>query len=210
MKVIVPCAGPQETLIDLVGFDNLCFMFYENPELVRAIIDNIGARITELFERVLEYPIVGSIICSDDWGHKTQTMFSPEIMKKYIFPWHKRIVDIAHEAGRPAVLHSCGNLNQVMQDVIEIGYDAKHSFEDEIQPVEEAYSTYSSEIAILGGIDIDFLCRSSIEAIKERSCNMLNIAQERGSYALGSGNSIPDYMPDKSYFAMISAALGKV
>lgn len=86
MKIIVPCAGPQENLIDIVGFNNLCYMLFEKPELVKATIDNIGDKLVKLYQRILEYPVVGGVVCSDDWGHKTQTMFSPEIMARYIFP----------------------------------------------------------------------------------------------------------------------------
>ena len=206
MKVIIPCAGPQETLISLMGFDNLCYMFYENPSLIEAVMQGIGERLMGLYERVLEYPIVGSAILSDDWGHKTQTMFSPDVMRKLIIPWHEKIVKLIHESGRAAILHSCGNIKEVMPDVINIGYDAKHSFEDEIQKVEDAYMEYGKDIAILGGIDVDFLCRESAEAIKKRCCNLLDLTDSKGGYALGSGNSIPDYIPFDSYYAMIKAA----
>ena len=92
-----------------------------------------------------------------------------------------------------------------MPDIInEMNYDAKHSFEDTIIPVEDAYEKWGSEIAILGGIDVDFICRSDPEQIKERSRAMLVRAEDRGGYALGTGNSVPDYVPDENYLAMIS------
>jgi uroporphyrinogen decarboxylase len=92
-----------------------------------------------------------------------------------------------------------------MDDVIDdMRYDGKHSYEDTIQPVESAYDQYSRRIAILGGIDVDFVCRSTPEAVYERSMNML---KRRRSYALGTGNSVPEYVPDRNYFAMIRAAL---
>ncbi len=76
-------------------------------------------------------------------------------MREYVTPWHKKIVELIHEAGRPAILHSCGNLVPLWEDIIDdIGYDAKHSYEDTILPVEEAYQTYGDRIAILGGIDM--------------------------------------------------------
>lgn len=62
-------------------------------------------------------------------------------------------------------------------------------------------------IAIMGGIDVDFICRSSPEEVYERSKRMLESSSSRGAYALGSGNSIPEYVPDEGYVAMIKAAL---
>jgi uroporphyrinogen decarboxylase len=129
-------------------------------------------------------------------------------MRRFVFPWHKRIVAAAHAAGRPAILHSCGNLSLVMDDVIDdMKFDGKHSYEDAIQPVEEAYEQYGRRIAVLGGIDVDFVCRAASEEIHRRSKAMLERSAKRGGYALGTGNSVPAYVPDEGYFAMISAAL---
>ena len=57
-----------------------------------------------------------------------------------------------------------------------------------------------------GGIDVDFVCRSTPDEIYRRSKAMLERAQDRGGYALGTGNSVPDYVPMENYFAMIRAA----
>jgi uroporphyrinogen decarboxylase len=89
----------------------------------------------------------------------------------------------------------------------DMGYDARHSYEDNILPVEEAYERYHNRIAILGGIDVDFVCRSNPDAVYARSKAMLERSARRGAYALGTGNSVPDYVPDEGYFAMIRAAL---
>ncbi len=135
-------------------------------------------------------------------------MLSPDDLRRYVFPWHKKIVEIIHAAEKPAILHSCGNLVLVMDDIIDdLKYDGKHSYQDNIIPVEDAYEKFGSRIAILGGIDLDFVCRAKPEEIKRRSKDMLKRTEERGGYALGTGNSVPDYVPDENYFAMISAAL---
>jgi uroporphyrinogen decarboxylase len=117
-------------------------------------------------------------------------------------------VDAIHKAGKPAILHSCGCLEDVMPDIIEdMGYDAKHSFEDVICPIEEAYRRWGGRIALLGGIDVDFLCRAPAADVRQRSRAMLAMAAARGGYALGTGNSVPLYIEDEKYFAMTSAAL---
>ena len=57
-----------------------------------------------------------------------------------------------------------------------------------------------------GGIDVDFVCRASPEEVYQRAKAMLVRSATRGGYALGTGNSVPDYVPDENYFAMIRAA----
>ncbi|MFZ2657162.1 MAG: uroporphyrinogen decarboxylase family protein [Victivallales bacterium] len=199
--------GVLENLIALTGYDNLCFMLLDDPGLAQEIVDSIGSRLVRHYEILAQFKSVGAMISNDDWGFKTQPMLSPDDMRKYIIPWHRKIVQTIHNSGRPAILHSCGNLQEIMDDIIDdIGYDAKHSYEDTITPVEEAYEKWGKRIAILGGIDVDFICRHTPDAIRERSRKMLKRAADRGGYALGSGNSIPEYVPQENYLAMISAA----
>ena len=150
---------------------------------------------------------MGLILSNDDWGFNTQSFLSLEDMKKYIFPWHQKIVEAAHAAGKPAVLHSCGNFFEMMDYVIEMGFDGKHSYQDIIMPVEQSYEKWKSKIAILGGIDVDFLIRSPENEIMKRCRNMLERAEVSGGYALGTGNSVPAYLPEEKYLAMIRTAL---
>jgi uroporphyrinogen decarboxylase len=198
--------GLLENVIDLVGFDNLCFMQLLDENLTTEIFDAVGSRLLRFYEIVAPIETIGACIVNDDWGFKNQTFFSPDMLKRWVFPWHKKIVEAIHAAGKPAILHSCGQIKDVMDDVIDdMNYDAKHSFEDQITPVEEAYEHWGDRIAILGGIDMDFLARSKPAEIKHRSQKMLEKGLSHGGYALGSGNSIPEYIPDENYLAMISA-----
>jgi len=75
-------------------------------------------------------------------------------------------------------------------------------------PVEQAYDRYHKRIAILGGIDLDFVVRSTPEKVRQRSLAMLERSAHDGGYALGTGNSVPDYVPQVNYFAMIGADTG--
>jgi len=199
--------GVLENATDIVGYENLCIISLTDEALTKEICDSIGSRLLTHYENVSSIEAVGAIIGNDDWGFKTQTMFSTDMLRKFIFPWHKKFVEAAHRNNKPAILHSCGNLSEVMGDVTnELKYDGKHSFEDQIISVEEAYDTWGESISILGGIDVDFIVRSSPELIYKRSKEMLERAQDKGGFALGSGNSITNYVPFENYLAMIKAA----
>lgn len=209
MKVISygPC-GVLENVIALVGYENLCYMMADEPELVEAVFRNVGSRLVRFYRLAAQYDSVGALIVNDDWGFQTQTMLSTEDMRRLVFPWHKRIVEEIHKQNKPAILHSCGQMAAVYDDIIDgMKYDAKHSYEDKIMPVEEAYKVLHPRIAVLGGLDMDYVCRRSPKEIYERACNMLEMTKETGGYALGTGNSVPDYVPDENYFAMIAAAI---
>lgn len=208
MKLIAhgPC-GVLENVVKLVGYQNLCLMIIDDEGLALDVFEQVGRRLVSYYELVSPHPCVGACISNDDWGFNRQTMLAPPDMRRFVFPWHKRIVEAIHACGKPAILHSCGYYGEVIDEVIEdMKYDGRHSYEDGIVPVEEAYESLKGRIAILGGIDVDFVCRRPAAEIYERSRAMLDRAAD-GGYALGTGNSVPEYVPDAGYMAMIRAAL---
>ena len=207
MKLMVsgPC-GVLENAVDMAGYENLCVKIYDDPQFVEDLFDKIGSSILRHYEKAMQHKHVGLIMSNDDWGFNTQTMLSVKHMREYVFPWHKKIVELAHSAGLPVVLHSCGYANEIMDDIIDdIGYDGKHSFEDSIMTIEDSYRKWGGRIALLGGIDLNFLIHKSPAEIRARSAAMLELGQK--GFALGTGNSVPEFVPDESYFAMTSAAL---
>ena len=199
--------GVLENVLNLVGYDNLCILLGEDPDLVREIFDRVGERLVWYYESAVQREEIGFLCSNDDWGFNTQTFLSPADMRRYIFPWHKRIVEIAHRAGKPCMLHSCGYFAEVVDDIVEMGFDARHSYEDNILPVEKAYPLLHDRMAVLGGIDMNFLVTRTPEEVYDRSRRMLERTWESGGYALGSGNSIPEYVPYENYLAMNRAAL---
>ncbi len=209
MKLIVfGPGGVLENAIMLVGFENLCYMIIDEPELAEDVFAKIGGILTRHQEIAASFDTVGACISNDDWGFKTQSMLSPDNMKKYVVSHHKKIAEAIHATGKPAILHSCGNQKDMYDSIIDdIKYEGKHSYEDTIQSVEDAYEEYGSRIAILGGIDLDFVCRSTPQEVYDRSKAMLERTADRGGYALGTGNSVPEYVPFENYYAMITAAL---
>lgn len=210
MKVIVMGpGGVLENCISLVGYDNLCMMLYDDRELAGDIFAKIGSSLVEYYRRCAAHDSVGALISNDDWGFNSQTMLSPADLREFVFPWHRKIVETIHAAGKPAILHSCGNYTMIFDDLLALGYDARHSYEDKIIPVEQAYEQFVGKMAVLGGIDMNYLICSPEEEITARCRRMLERTEERGGYALGSGNSIPDYVPDEKYFAMLRAVSEK-
>lgn len=209
MKLMVHTPdGLLENVIKLMGYEHLCYTLVDDPDLARDVFDAVGARLLQYYERFAPHDAIGACIVNDDWGFKTQTMLSTQQMRRYVFPWQKAFVHAIHHAGKPAILHSCGHFERIIDDIIDdMAFDARHSYEDAIMPVEQAYERYHTRIAILGGIDVDFMVRAQPDDIYKRAKALLTQTSQSGGYALGTGNSVPDYIPDDNYFAMTTAAL---
>jgi len=200
--------GVLENVIKLVGYQDLCYLLSDDERLVQKIFDSVGARLVVYYEILADHPLIGACISNDDWGFKTHTLLSPASLRQFVFPWNRRNVEKVHAAGKPVILHSCGYFEHIIDDIVdEMNFDGRHSYEDAILPVEQAFKRYHRRIAILGGIDVDFICRSRPEAVYQRARALLAQTRQCGGYALGTGNSVPDYVPDQGYFAMLQAAL---
>ena len=193
-----------EHLTWLMGYETLCYALYDQRDLVAAIYRRLTDIYQRVLKRLLEFDRVKLIWGSDDMGFRTATLISPADLREFVLPGHKLLAQMAHEAGRPYLLHSCGNLSAIMEDLIEdVRIDAKHSFEDVIEDVVTAKKRYGDRIALLGGIDIDFLCRASEEQIRARVRKTLEECLPGGGYCLGTGNSVANYIPLNHYLAMV-------
>ena len=193
-----------EYLCWLMGYETLCYALYDDRDLVAAIAERLCDLYRVCAQRLLEFDRVKILFGSDDMGYKTGPLLSPADLRAFVLPGHRMCARMAHEAGRPYLLHSCGNLSEIMGDLVDdVRIDARHSFEDTIEDVRDAKKTYGQRIALLGGIDVDFLCRSDEESIRQRVRDTLAICQPGGGYCLGTGNSVCNYIPLDSYLAML-------
>ena len=172
--------------------------------MVDAVLEKVGAFYVDFTRALVDFSRVAVVWGSDDLGFKTGTMMSPDFLRAKILPWHKRCADVAHAKGKPYLLHSCGNLDGIMEDLIsDVGMDGKHSFEDTILPVTEAKRRYGKRVALLGGIDMDFLCRSDEASLRQRVRETLTVCARGGGYCLGTGNTVANYVPLDNYLCMI-------
>jgi uroporphyrinogen decarboxylase len=201
--------GVFEISEDLVGLEYLPFMQVDDPELYAALYRRIGDLMCTIWSEFLQRYGDAFAACrfGDDLGFKSSLLTHPRTVRGHILPQYKRVIDLVHRSGHPFLLHSCGCIFEVMDDIIALGIDAKHSNEDTIAPFQKWIDDYGSRIGLLGGFDMDFLCNKGeddvFSAMLEQGRQYR--ATARG-YALGSGNSIPDYVPVQNYLAMVRAA----
>ena len=204
MGLIGFSGGVLEWSSNLLGLESMMLLLYDQPDLIRAVVDRVGQIIYDAFRVFCEMESVFAIWLGDDMGFKTATLLQPQHLRQYILPWHKRYAELAHRTGRLFLLHSCGHVESVMPDLIEdVRIDAKHSFEDVIVPVEQFKQRWGARVAVLGGVDVDLLSRGTQEDVRRRTRQILEACAPAGGYACGSGNSITNYMPVQNYVAMV-------
>jgi len=193
-----------EHLTWLMGYETLCYALYDRRDLVAAIAARLFGIYEVVLRRILQFERVKVVWGSDDMGFRSGTLIGPDDLREFVLPGHRRMAQLSHEAGRPYILHSCGNLEAILPDLLDdVRIDGKHSFEDTIESVVDAKERYGGRIALLGGIDVDFLCRADEAQIRRRVRETLAVCQPGGGYALGSGNTVANYVPLDHYLAML-------
>ena len=200
--------GIFEASQDLVGFEPLCVMQCLDPELFRDLFVRIGDLWVELWNWVIcnYHEMFVFYRMGDDLGHKTSTMIDPDVVRMHILPQYKRVIDLVHASGKKFLLHSCGNIFPLMDDIISLGIDAKHSNEDQIAPFMEWIEKYSDKIGLFGGFDLNLLILSTPDDVYGEVLKQGTVYRNKANgYGLGSGNSIPGYIPVDGFLAMIEA-----
>jgi uroporphyrinogen decarboxylase len=193
-----------ENLSWLMGYETLCHALYEDRDLVAAVARRTLAIDREVVKRLCQFDRVKAIWGSDDMGYRSGTLISPDDMREFVLKGHRVLASFSHMHNRPYLLHSCGDLSEIMEDLIgDVRIDAKHSFEDTIEDVRDAKRKYGDRLALLGGMDVDFLCRADDDTVRRRVRSTLSTCMAGGGYCLGTGNSVANYIPIDNYLAML-------
>ncbi len=200
--------GVLEWAMWLMGYVPFSYALYDNPGLVKAVVGRLGELILAAAETMAGMDRVGALFIGDDMGHKHGTLVSADVLRELILPWHKRIADAAHRQGKPYILHACGNVSEIMDELIDdCGIDAKHSFEDAIMPLREVKRRWGDRCAICGGVDVDKLARLPEEELRRYVRGILDDCSPGGGYLLGSGNSVTNYVPLGNFLAMLDEGM---
>lgn len=200
--------GVYEHLSRLMSYEGLCLNLIDDPILFKAVTDKIGELIYEYDKNLLELDKLSAIFQGDDFGFNTQTLIPPADIRKYFLPWHKKFSQLCHEKGKQYYLHSCGQVSAIMEDLInDVKIDGKHSFQDGVSPIIEAKKLWGDRICLLGGVDIDKLARLEPNYLRKYVRKIIDYCNPGGRFAIGSGNSIPSYIPVENYLTMLDEAM---
>jgi uroporphyrinogen decarboxylase len=204
MGIIAVSVCVQEPVAErIMGVKALSRALYQDPDLVGDVCARLGEATVSATRAAAGMDDVVAVGVCDDFGYRSGTLLSHKHLREYVLPWHRKLVEGVHKEGKPAILHSCGNLQAVMDDIIDYcGYDVKHAFEDSHTPISVAKERWGDRISLCGGVDMDFLARRSEGEVRDYVRRQLRECGGKG-YALGAGNSVANYIPLSNFRAML-------
>ena len=176
----------------LAGFENTLIAILEEPEWLGDIFDTQLTVMLDLFQQILDagYEFDG-IYWWDDMGYKGSPFFSPETYREFLKPYHKRAADWAHERGLTVELHSCGYIEPLIPDLIDIGVEMLNPLEIKagMDPF-RLKSLYGDKLAFHGGINAQNM--HDPELVRSEMEQIIPMMMQGGGYVFACDHSIPN------------------
>lgn len=150
-----------------------------------------------------------AILIADDMAFNSGVFLPPYVMEENVYPFYKQMVrEIKAYKNVPVFLHSDGNLNSVMDELVKCGFDGIQSLQPSAgMDIREIKEKYGDRLCLWGNIDLDhIMCFGTEEEVKEEVRRTIEIASPGGGFILSTCNTMVDIIPPKNIFAMIEEA----
>jgi uroporphyrinogen decarboxylase len=192
----------------LRGMQNLMMDFIENPafvhELLGAIADWNIAHVSE----ALKYE-VDAVHFGDDWGQQRGLLMGPTCWREFIKPQLVRMYATVRDAGKFVSIHSCGDVDELFDELIEIGLNCFNPFQPEVMDVEALMAEYRGRLAFHGGLSTQrTLPYGTAEEVRAETRRLLELGAE-GGYIFAPAHAVPGDAPVENLVAFIEEVTGQ-
>ncbi len=155
-------------ICDLFGMEEYLVKMYTNPDVVRAITDRVGNFYYEANERFFTAAgdMVDGFFFGNDFGTQQSLICGPDQFNEFILPWFVRFTEQGHRHGYQVVLHSCGSIHPVIDQLITSGVDCLHPLQALARDMDAVTLArdFKGRVAFMGGIDMQELLTNGTPA----------------------------------------------
>jgi uroporphyrinogen decarboxylase len=164
----------------LRGMQNLLMDFYDYPGFVRELLNTIADYNITQVQEALKYD-VDAVYFGDDWGQQHGLQMGPKLWREFIYPVLKRMYRAVHEGGKYVFIHSCGDVDELFDDLIAIGANCFSPFQPEVMDVPGLLGKYRGRLTFHGGLSTQkTLPYGSVEQVRAETRHMLKLGQTGG------------------------------
>ena len=187
----------------LTGMENLLAYMITDPDFVHTFFDKLVEYNMKIIKIYLEYDFDG-IFLGDDWGQQKGLIMGPVFWRKFIKPQLAKMYSLGKDNGRFIGQHSCGDIQEIYPDLVEIGLDVHQTFQPEIFDVEEIKSLYRGKLSFWGGISTQKLLPFATPSeLVQKSKEIMKIVSKGGGFIVAPTHSIPGDVPAENMHTLI-------
>lgn len=189
----------------LRGMENLMMDFIENPDFVRDLLRAIADFNIAQVRHALTFDI-DAIYFGDDWGQQQGLQMGPNLWHEFIEPELKRMYGAVRSAGKYVFIHSCGDVDELFDDLIAAGVNCFNPFQPEVMNVADLVRRYRGRLAFHGGLSTQrTLPYGTVADVRAETRRLIELGRE-GGYILSPAHAVEGDVPLENMLALIDEA----
>jgi uroporphyrinogen decarboxylase len=193
----------------LRGMSELMIDMLEAPEFVDELLDAITEFDCRILEEVLRYDIDG-VRFGDDWGQQRGLLFGAPLWRRFIKPRVAKLYGMVKRAGKSVLIHSCGQVQELFPDLIELGLDVFNPFQPEAMDPIEMKERFGDRLTFFGGVSVQSLLPfGTPQAIRDETHRLMDAVGRGGGDIIGPSHDIPGDVPIENIAAFIEAVIDR-
>jgi len=188
----------------LRGMENLMMDFITNAGFVHELLGAIADYNIAQVKKALEYEI-DAVYFGDDWGQQLGLQMGPGIWREFIAPQLERMYAVVRQAGKYVMIHSCGKVDELFDDLIDMGLNCFNPFQPEVMDIFGLMEAYRGRLAFHGGLSTQkTLPEGSPDEVKRQTQRLLE-AGAKGGYIFAPAHAVQRDVPLENMLAFIEA-----
>jgi len=186
------------------GFEQFFMDMSLDPDYTNALLDRITELQLKLIHRFLDLGVHGGYF-GDDYGAQKNLLFSPKMWRKYIKPRLARLFEPFIERDMPILMHSDGQIQKILPDLVEIGLTTLNPVQPEVLDHDWLYSEFKGKLAFYGGISTQtVLPNGTPDEVKVATRQCIDVlAPEKTGLVIAPSHRMMSDIPIENVAAML-------
>ncbi len=190
----------------LRGMEDLMVDMLEAPEFVDELLRAIATFNRGILEEVLHRDIDG-VMFGDDWGQQTGLLFGGRLWRRFIKPRLAELYGMVKRAGKSVLIHSCGKVQELFPELIELGLDVFNPFQPEAMDPYLMKEQFGRELTFLGGVSVQRLLPfGTPQQVRDEARRLIDRIGRGGGFIIAASHDMPGDIPVENMVALVEAA----
>jgi uroporphyrinogen decarboxylase len=192
----------------LRGMENLMVDFIEHPAFVRDLFSAIADYNIAQAREALRYDI-DAVHFGDDWGQQHGLQMGPRLWREFLLPPLRRMYGAIREAGKFVSIHSCGDVDELFDDLVAAGVNCFNPFQPEVMDVHSLLPSYRGRLAFHGGLSTQKTLPFGTPDDVRTECGRLLKLGSDGGYIFAPAHDVEGDVPLENLLAAIETVQGQ-